>query len=54
MAAMAYAETTNPFAMMKYAFYLYALAALALLAVHFDLFKTDEEKAGKEFYPELD
>ena len=29
-------------------------AALALLAVHFDLFKTDEEKAGKEFYPELD
>ena len=38
MAAMAYAETTNPFAMMKYAFYLYALAALALLAVHFFLF----------------
>lgn len=54
MAAMAYGGIANPFAMMKYAFYLYALAAAALITIHFDWLKTEEEKAGKEFYPELD
>jgi hypothetical protein len=40
--------------MMKYAFYLYALAAFALITIQFDLLKTREEAEGREFYPELD
>ena len=45
---------TNPFSMMKYAFYLYALGIIMLLTIHFDLMKTKEEIEGQEFYPELD
>jgi Na+/H+ antiporter NhaC len=51
--AMAYGKINNPFMMMKYAFYLYALAILTLLAIRFDLLKTKEERENKEFYLEL-
>lgn len=54
LAIMAYGGLTNPFSMMKYAFYLYALAAMALLTIQFDLLKTKGEIAGEAFYPELD
>lgn len=54
MTIMAYGNLVNPFSMMKYAFYLYALAFIALLTIQMDLLKTEEEIAGKEFYTELD
>ncbi len=54
LAIMAYGGLTNPFSMMKYAFYLYALAVMTLLTIQFDLLKTKGEIAGEAFYPELD
>ena len=54
LAIMAFGGLTNPFSMMKYAFYLYALGIIMLLTIHFDLMKTKEEIEGQEFYPELD
>ena len=54
LAIMAYGGLTNPFSMMKYAFYLYALAIMAFLTIQFDLLKTKGEIAGEAFYPELD
>lgn len=53
LTAMSFGGLTNPFSMMKYAFYLYALAVAALVTIQFDLLKTPEEIEGKEFYPEL-
>lgn len=54
LAIMSYGGLTNPFSMMKYAFYLYALAAVTLLTIQFDLLKTKEEISGASFYPDLD
>ena len=54
LAVMAFGGLTNPFSMMKYAFYLYALGIITLITIHFDLMKTKEEIEGKDFYPELD
>ena len=54
IAIMTFGGITNPFAMMKYAFYLYALAIAAFVTIQLDLLKTPAEKAGEEFYPELD
>ena len=53
LTAMSFGGLTNPFSMMKWAFYLYALAVAALVTIQFDLLKTPEEIEGKEFYPEL-
>lgn len=54
LAIMAFGGLTNPFCMMKYAFYLYALCIFTLITIKFDLLCTKEEREGQEFYPELD
>lgn len=51
---MSFGGLTNPFSMMHYAFYLYALAIVTLIVIQLDLLKTREEAEGKAFYPELD
>lgn len=54
MAAMTYGGITNPFQLIRFQFYLFALACMALLTIQFDFLKTKEEKQEVDFYPELD
>ena len=48
------ATSLTPLDLVTKQFYLYALGIFALIVVQFDLFRTKEEIAGNEFYPELD
>ena len=48
------ATDLSPLDLLSKQFYLYALAIVAGLSIHFNWFQTAEEKAGADFYPELD
>lgn len=44
----------SPFALIKHSYYLILLGIFTIITIQFDLLKTKEEKAGMEFYSELD
>ena len=48
------ATDLSPLDLLTKQFYLYALAIFAGLSIQLNLFQTPEEKAGVDFYPELD
>jgi len=48
------ATDLSPLDLLTKQFYLYALAIFAILSIELNLFQTPAEKAGEEFYPELD